>query len=99
MNNEKLALIIRKPRMDLTISYVLELNKKTKLNFRNFNKCTGILPTHCKNQSMCTNYPDKKLMCPLKLSLIKQEMNKTGNISNALKAEISGKSSISTKNS
>lgn len=38
-------------------------------------------------------------MCPLKLSLIKQEMNKTGNMSNALKAEISGKSSISTKNS
>lgn len=38
-------------------------------------------------------------MCPLKLSLIKQEMNKTGNISNALKAKISGKSSISTKNS
>lgn len=32
-------------------------------------------------------------------SLIKQEMNKTGNISNALKAKISGKSSISTKNS
>lgn len=31
MNNEKLALIIRKPRMDLTISYVLELNKKTNL--------------------------------------------------------------------
>lgn len=31
MNNEKLALIIGKPRMDLTISYVLELNKKTNL--------------------------------------------------------------------
>lgn len=31
MNNEKLALIIRKPRMDLTVSYVLELNKKTNL--------------------------------------------------------------------
>lgn len=31
MNNEILALIIRKPRMDLTISYVLELNKKTNL--------------------------------------------------------------------
>lgn len=31
MNNEKLALIIRKPRMDLTISYALELNKKTNL--------------------------------------------------------------------
>lgn len=31
MNNEKLALIIRKPRMDLTISCVLELNKKTNL--------------------------------------------------------------------
>lgn len=31
MNNEKLALIIRKPRMDLTISYVLELSKKTNL--------------------------------------------------------------------
>lgn len=31
MNNEKLALIIRKPRMDLTKSYVLELNKKTNL--------------------------------------------------------------------
>lgn len=31
MNNEKLALIIRKPRMDLTIRYVLELNKKTNL--------------------------------------------------------------------
>lgn len=31
MNNEKLALIIRKPRMDLTITYVRELNKKTNL--------------------------------------------------------------------
>lgn len=31
MNNEILALIIRKPRMDLTISYALELNKKTNL--------------------------------------------------------------------
>lgn len=31
MNNEKLVLIIRKFRMDLIISYVLELNKKINL--------------------------------------------------------------------
>lgn len=92
MNNEKLALIIRKPRMDLTISYALELNKKTNLILE-------ILTNVQEFYQLTTNYPDKKLMCPLKLSLIKQEMNKTGNISNALKAEISGKSSISTENS
>lgn len=94
MNNEKLALIIRKPRMDLTISYVLELNKKTNLILEILTNVQEFYQLTTK-----TNPCDKKLMCPLKLSLIKQEMNKTGNISNALKAEISGKSSISTKNS
>lgn len=77
--------------MDLKISYVLEFKKKNPLILEILTNVQAFYQFTTKNNSCAQITRTRNSICNLILSLIKQKMNKTCNVSNALKADISGK--------